>query len=391
MIGLFCFHILICNFVINIPNTQKIMKILLLGEYSRLHLTLMENLKLKGHDVLLVSDGDGYKDYYRDVDISRRGDSLSQALRDTIRIMRIVKSFKGFDVVQLINPCFTTLNIRVNRYLYKCLLKQNKKVFLGAFGVDYFWLKAAKDKQLFRYSEFHIGEKDIYINYAQSLIEKWGSSSYQTFNTYVAEHSNGIIACLYEYYVAYHRDFQSKLKYIPLPIDLRGLQFHPIAKVPESVVFFIGIDKDRTEFKGTNLLLEVLNTLQQKYGDQIKILVAESVSYSKYLEMLHEAHVVLDQIYSYSPSVNPLQAMALGKVVVSGGEPKIYQLLDKDIQVKPIHNVLPTEESILAVLNNIVENKHLLPEWSLQSRKFVEQYHDADIVSDQYLEFWNKK
>ena len=367
------------------------MKILLLGEYSRLHLTLMENLKLKGHEVLLVSDGDGYKNYYRDIDISRRGTSFSQALKDTIRIVRIVKSFKGFDVVQLINPCFTTLNIRVNRYLCNYLIKYNKKVFLGAFGVDYFWLKAAKDKQLFRYSEFHIGAKDIYIDYAQALAERWTSSPYQALNTYIAKRSNGIVACLYEYYIAYYKDFQSKLKYIPLPIDLKGLSFQPIMKVPESVVFFIGIDKDRTEFKGTNLLLKMLNALQQKYANEVKILVAESVSYSKYIEMLRESHVVLDQIYSYSPSVNPLQAMALGKVVVSGGEPEVYELLEDDLEVRPIHNVLPTEESIFAVLSNIVENKHLLPEWSLQSRKFVERYHDVDMVSKQYLEFWNKQ
>ena len=364
------------------------MKILLLGEYSRLHLTLMENLKLKGHDVLLVSDGDGYKNYHRDIDISRKGTSILHALKETIRIIKIVKSFNGFDVVQLINPCFTTLNVRINKYLYKCLIKQNKKVFLGAFGVDFFWLQAAKDKQLFRYSEYHIYGQNINIDYSWSLDKKWGSLPFEALNRYIADNCNGIVACLYEYYVAYKKDFPIKLEYIPLPIDLRDLEFKPILEEPKTVIFFIGIDKDRSEFKGTDLLLKMLNKLQSKYSDQVKILVAKSVSYSDYIHMLEQAHVVLDQIYSYSPSVNPLQAMALGKVVVSGGEDEIYQILDNDIQVKPIFNVLPTEESIFSVLEYIVENKHLLPQWSLQSRQFVEKYHDVNVICNQYVDYW---
>ena len=45
------------------------MKILLVGEYSRLHNTLKEGLSALGHEVTIVGDGDGFKNFPVDVSI----------------------------------------------------------------------------------------------------------------------------------------------------------------------------------------------------------------------------------------------------------------------------------------------------------------------------------
>lgn len=42
------------------------MKILLIGEYSRLHNSLKEGLQHLGHDVTLISTGDGMKQFPSD-------------------------------------------------------------------------------------------------------------------------------------------------------------------------------------------------------------------------------------------------------------------------------------------------------------------------------------
>ena len=44
------------------------MKILLLGEYSNVHNTLAQGLRALGHEVVVASSGDGWKDYPRDID-----------------------------------------------------------------------------------------------------------------------------------------------------------------------------------------------------------------------------------------------------------------------------------------------------------------------------------
>ena len=48
------------------------MRILLLGEYSRLHNSLKEGLVALGHEVVLVGDGDGFKDYPVDFSIEAK-------------------------------------------------------------------------------------------------------------------------------------------------------------------------------------------------------------------------------------------------------------------------------------------------------------------------------
>ena len=48
------------------------MKILLIGEYSNVHWTLAEGLRSLGHTVCVISNGDFWKDYKRDISLVRK-------------------------------------------------------------------------------------------------------------------------------------------------------------------------------------------------------------------------------------------------------------------------------------------------------------------------------
>ena len=48
------------------------MKVLLIGEYSNLHNNLKKGLIDLGHEVTLVSFGDGFKDFSSDIRLSRK-------------------------------------------------------------------------------------------------------------------------------------------------------------------------------------------------------------------------------------------------------------------------------------------------------------------------------
>ncbi len=56
-----------------VTRLQDTMRILLLGEYSGVHCTLAEGLRTLGHDVVVASNGDFWKDYPRDIDLERKG------------------------------------------------------------------------------------------------------------------------------------------------------------------------------------------------------------------------------------------------------------------------------------------------------------------------------
>ena len=48
------------------------MKILLMGEYSNVHATLADGLRKLGHQVTVLSNGDFWKNYPRDIDLVRK-------------------------------------------------------------------------------------------------------------------------------------------------------------------------------------------------------------------------------------------------------------------------------------------------------------------------------
>ena len=106
--------------------------------------------------------------------------------------------------------------------------------------------------------------------------------------------------------------------------------------------------------------------------------------------MMDDSHVILDQLYSYTPAMNALQAMAQGLVVVGGGEPENYEILN-ETELRPIINVLPDEEDVYRRLKELVLHPEKLARLSADSRRYVERHHDHIKVAQEYLDFWASK
>ena len=378
------------------------MKILLLGDYSNVHATLAEGLRSLGHHVVVASDGDGWKGYARDVDLRRPSLGLWQSLLWGTRAYRAFQGFQGFDVVQLINPVFLPLRgERIGRF-YRYLRAHNKRVFLGAFGMDYYYLKACMDCRTFRYSDFNLGQEVRHTAENKQWLDDWGKGAKGALNQYIAADCDGIIAGLYEYYVSYESHFPRKLKFIPFPIcvgspkagqdevissDTRAAFRRLQDNSQEPVRFFVGIQKARSAYKGTDLMLDALERVHSRYPHLTEIVKVESLPFHEYVQRMQGCHVILDQLYSYTPAMNALEAMARGLVVVGGGEPENYEILGEE-QLRPIINVLPDKEHIYNTLCGVVEERHRLPELSAQSVAYVKKHHDHVKVATEYLDFW---
>ncbi len=365
------------------------MKILLLGEYSSLHNNLAYGLKQLGCEVCLVSGGDHWKNFDSDIKIRRKGYDIFSSLLYMMQILITLPKLRGYDVVQIINPCFFEIRVEKCWWIYKYLRRFNKKVFLGGFGVDYFWIKACLNDKTFRYSDFFVDgiARDNEQNKHQ--VKDWIGSSKEEVNKLMADDCNGIITCLYEYWAAYSPYYADKMIYIPMPIreDLiaeKGIE-GPIKKLR----FFLGIQKDRSHVKGTDVVEPILNKVVERYSDLCEIERVESVPYEQYKEMLSHSHVMIDQIYSYTPAMNALLGMAKGLVVVSGGEPEHYAL-HRENENFPIINVLPNEEDIYETLERLVLKKKKIPALSQQSIDYVKKYHQSKDIAHKYLAFWGK-
>ena len=363
------------------------MKILLIGEYSNVHATLAEGLRAIGHQVTVVSNGDFWKNYPRDIDVSRTAGKLG-GIRLMAKLYALLPRLRGYDVVQLINPMFLELKAERMFFFYNYLRKHNKKVFLGAYGMDYYWVHECIERKPLRYSDFNFGDKLRSDEAAIREHRDWLGTAKERLNKRIAKDCDGIITGLYEYQVCYEPNFPDKTRFIPFPV-----------KIPENSLateghdklnLFIGISKERSAYKGTDIMQKAAETIAAKYPQLVALKVAYGIPFAQYERMLDSSDAILDQLYSYTPAMNALLAMSKGIVVVGGGEPENYEILGEK-ELRPIVNVAPDYDSVYRELEQLVLHPERIPELKRQSIVYIRKHHDYIKVAKEYEAFYNEK
>ena len=357
------------------------MKILLIGEYSNVHWTLAEGLRQLGHEVTVVSNGDFWKAYPRDIDVSRPAGRLG-GLQLLARIYTLLPRLRGYDVVQFINPIFFELKAERLFPIFRYLRRHNKHVVLGAFGMDWYWVDTCTHKKPLRYSDFNLGDQLRTDGCAILEQRDWLGTSKERLNKLMATDADVIVTGLYEYDVCYHPVFPSKTHFIPFPIKMPAVSNTGRCRASK-VVVFIGISRGRSQYKGTDIMLRAAKDLQHQYAHRMKLVVAEGLPFSEYQQQMEDSDAILDQLYSYTPSMNPLLAMSKGIICIGGGEPENYEILNEN-ELRPIINVQPSYESVYQELEQLILHPERIPELKRQSIEYVRRHHDYLKVARQY-------
>lgn len=360
------------------------MKILLIGEYSNVHATLAEGLRQLGHQVMVVSNGDFWKDYPRDIDLSRKPGKLGGA-GYMLKLYRILPELKGYDIVQLINPLFLELKAERILPIYKYLRRQNRKIILGGFGMDYYWVHECITRKPLRYSDFNIGDKIREDEVAVRDREDWLHTPKGRLNQFIAGDCDGIVTGLYENWACYQPNFPDKTVFIPYPVKCKKV--HLSGEIPEKIKFFIGISKNRSRYKGTDIMLMAAQNIIAKYPDKTELKTAQGIPFAEYTKMLNGCDAILDQLYSYTPSMNPLEAMSRGIICIGGGEPENYEIIHEN-ELRPIINVRPNYESVYEELEKLVLHPERIPDLKQQSIEYISRHHDYLKVARQYEELY---
>ena len=390
------------------------MKILLLGEYSNVHNTLAQGLRERGHQVTVASNGDFWKDYPRDIDLARTPGTLG-GLRLMAKVWAQLPRWRGYDVVQLINPMFLELKAERIFPVYHYLRRHNKCMVMGAFGMDYYWVHECIERKPLRYSDFNIGDQLRTDPVPQRDSSDWLDTPKAELNQLIANDCDAIVAGLYEYYVCYQPLFPTKTTFIPFPIsevrgerqegrgerqeargerqevrgerqEVRGERIAPASKTALSPLashpspqetalspltshpspqetapspltpplrLFIGISKGRSQYKGTDIMLRAAEEVQRRHPEHLELVKAEGLPFAEYQKCMDGCDALMDQLYSYTPAMNALLAMSKGIIVIGGGEPENYDILGEQ-ELRPIVNVQPTYESVVDELERLV-------------------------------------
>ena len=59
-------------------------------------------------------------------------------------------------------------------------------------------------------------------------------------------------------------------------------------------------------------MLRAAEAVKADYPEQLELRIAEGIPFDEYVKLMEGSDAILDQLYSYTPSMNPLEAMEQG-------------------------------------------------------------------------------
>jgi glycosyltransferase involved in cell wall biosynthesis len=378
------------------------MKILLIGEYSRLHNSLKEGLVAQGHEVITLASGDHFKKY--DVDYSihsaffsgfwliRKAATLVykittidlEKIERGIRFYFLLPKLKGYNHVQLINSDAIETYPFLARFHYKKVFGNIESRSLLVCGddtpvIDYLFKKELKYSVLTPYFEDNSLQKKF------EFPLKYRTKSYRKTFDWLTENCNSLIASDLDYKIPLEA-MGYKPSFIPNPINTDIIALKKL-EINTRIVIFLGINRGSYIKKGIPFFEKALALIKEKYNSKVEIIISENISYNKYIELYNRAHILLDQVYAYDQGYNALEAMAKGKVVFTGAETeftKHYNLTER-VAV----NALPDVDSLVNELSFLIENPVEILAIGKRARTFIEKEHNYIKISDKYLAVWN--
>ena len=377
------------------------MKILLVGEYSRLHNSLKEGLIAKGHQTVLISSGDYFKKIGQDYSfhssilsdywIFQKPNNLLHKLTgiDLVKVERamrfyfLIPKLNGFDHVQLINSDAIGTFPLLSRILYKKLFKKIKSRSLLICGdetpiIDYLL------KNELRYSILTPYFEDTSLKKEFQFPLKYSQKNYRKTFNWLVQNCQSLIASDLDYKIPMKK-MDYSVNFIPNPINTTKLKYQePIIK--DKIIIFLGINRGSYKKKGIIFFEKALSIIQEKFNTKVEVIVSENIPYKKYINLYNKAHILMDQVYAFDQGYNALEAMAKGKIVFTGAEKEFetHYNLNKKVAI----NALPDVDYLVAQLSFLIENPEELIAMGKRARTFIEKEHDYVKIAEKYLNVW---
>ena len=378
------------------------MKILLAGEYSRLHNTLKEGLEKLGHTAHVLSSGDDFKNYPSDFSFRPAWHERQPLLfmrklihkftgfdtavwEKSLRLKKIIPHLRHYDVVQLINTYPFETPLKTEQQFLQRLFDQNKKSFLLACGDDYVTNKYYLDDKM-RYSVLTPYLENPYLKKRFSYSLKYLNEDFKRLHEFVMKNIRAVIPTDLDYVIPY-QNHPKNAGMIPNPVNTDKITYE-FPSLKDGIIIFHGINSGNIWKKGNMFFANALRLIKKKYGNRVRIIETYDLPYARYTAYLKKAHIVLDQVYSYDQGYNALESMAMGKVVFTGAEEEFYAWygLTEPVCI----NALPDSMYLTEKLSELIENPDLLRHISLNARRFIEREHDYKEIARRYVKIWQR-
>lgn len=358
------------------------MKILLFGEFSGFFNCLRDGLVENGHDVTMVSNGDGRRNYSADYNwyVDRKRYGRIAPVFEVAKVLSHRELIRGYDSVLLIHPHVFSNIIPLVKPVYDYLFNHNDKVFLSGAGLT----------QISR--RFWYQSEGKYHNYVEGVFKDlprfkklYDSKNLLDWEDKLMKRINGYIPIWYEYAEPF-RQYSTCLKTVRIPINVEKFAYSPNV-IKEKIVFMASVSP-RSNSKGFPYIKAAMDKMKEKYGDVAEFITAGGLPFKEYMELVSRANVIMDDANSFSIAMNGLFSLAQGKIVMGGAEPIANKELG--LEWNPVINLCPDVDQICSSIEMVINQRDQIERMGKNGRDFVQQYHDYRDIAQQYVELFEK-
>lgn len=334
------------------------MRILLVDDFSGVHLNLLKMLFDAGHEARLLTSGDGYKAMnYHELNLPVTNLSKN-SVKYFFSVLRYIRKVKIIQLINLYRP-----NIYVNFFLILCLKLMRKEIRYYAVGTDPAFLKGGEFMRHFAWDNFFPPK---YSFLSTRLF--WCIS--RTVTLYVPNKSYALGFELSGVDV-------KKLFYPRFPRQL-SLQAE-LQKIVPSIVY---APVSRRGFKGYNYIESACETLIREYPtDILRVHTTSRIPFIDYVSKIRECHILIDQCLSSDYAMNAILGLECGKIVLCGVSSDHLDWAGIAPEECPIRDILPDANNIVAACKLALD--------SVQSDNsyddYLEKFHGSTLVLKQFF------
>jgi glycosyltransferase involved in cell wall biosynthesis len=170
---------------------------------------------------------------------------------------------------------------------------------------------------------------------------------------------------------------------LPLAIDIERYEY---ADPPGNKTLIAMHAPTHRASKGTDFIIAAINRLiSDGYG--IKLNLVENTTHDTLKEEYRKADFFIDQVLSGWYGTASIEAMALGRPVISSLRKSYFENIDYGEKIPIIH---ADPDSIYDSIRYMIENREKLPEIGMASRRFVEAVHDSKKISHTLISYYQQ-
>ena len=224
------------------------------------------------------------------------------------------------------------------------------------------------------FSEFHGSDIRFLFNnnvkyqfYKNNTNNTNNSSKYRRRVRRITNNVDGII--LHDYELDEHLPIEinrSNVYHVPLRVKVNEIKANYPDKTKEDKPIIVHAPSNRSE-KGTDQILEALKKVKSEY----ELVLVEGKTHDEAMEIYSKADIVIDQISLGTYGVFAIEAMAMGKPVITYMSDDMIERMPDTLPI-----ISSDFDSLPSVVEKLINDPQLRYNKGVLGRKYVERYHD---------------